>query len=289
MTPFLLQGLVLGSTYALLAFGFGLVYSTTRVFHFAYGAVYALAGYVTWWSAARLGFAPAMALGLGAAMLLGLAVEVLLYRPLRRRRATVEVLFLTSLGVFMVGGNALAWAFGHETLPLSLDNPVYTLHEATNPADSLRLTRVQVVTMAAAAVCFVAVWLLLAKTRFGVQLRAYAAGRELAVALGIDESELLARTALLSALVGGIAAVCVAADVGVSPEMGLDAVVIGAVAVVVGGVGSLTGTAVGGLLLGLLRKLTAYRFGAEWEEAVTFALLLLILLARPRGLLGRRG
>lgn len=289
MTPFLLQGLVLGSTYALLAFGFGLVYSTTRVFHFAYGAIYALAGYMTWWAAARVGFGAAVGLGLGAAMLLGLGVEALLYRPLRRRRATVEVLFLTSLGVFMVGSNALAWGFGHESLPLGLANPVYTLHEAANPADSLRLTRVQAVTMLAAAACFVAVWLLLAQTRFGVQLRAYAANPELAVALGVDEPGLLARTSLLSALLGGIAAVCVAADVGVSPEMGLDAVVIGAVAVVVGGVGSLPGTAVGGLLLGLLRKLTAYRFGSEWEEAVTFALLLVVLLARPRGLLGQRG
>lgn len=289
MSPFLLQGVVLGATLALLAFGFGLVYFTTGVFHFAHGAAYALAGYALWWLLERGWPAPAaVPAALFGAMLLGWLVEIGLYRPLRERRAGPDVLFLTSLGVFMVVANALALAFGHETRPLSLANPSWTLVDG-GAGGSLVLTRVQAVTLGVAATTSLALWAALARTPFGLGLRAYAANPELARSLGLEERRLLPAVAALSGLLAGVAACCVTADVGASPEMGLDAVVSGAVAVVIGGLGSLPGTAVGGLVLGLLRRLTAFWLGARWEEALTFALLLGILLWRPRGLFGRRG
>lgn len=285
----LLNGLSAGAGYALLAFGFGLVYFTTGVFHFAHGAAFALAGYSCWLLGERAGL-PWLLAGAGALLVAaatGLAVEVWLYRPLRRRRASSDVLFLTSLGAYTLSANALAWACGHDAKVLSrLGSHSFVLRPGSPP---LVLTAASAATLATAALLFAGLAWLLLRTRFGLAVRAYAANPTLAQVLGIDEPRLLALVAALGAGLGGVAALCQAADIGVSPDMGLTAVVTGAVAVVVGGVGSLPGTALAGLLLGLLQHAGRQALGARWEEACTFALLLVVLLLRPRGLLGRSG
>ena len=288
MTAAVVYGLVAGCAYALLSFGFGLIYFTTGIFHFAHGAVYALAGYVLWWAFETHGlpFGVAAVLAVGLAAGLGWFVETVLYRPLRLRRASGDVLFLTSLGVYMVGSNALALGFGHDAHPLtSLPNPAVYVGSGSVP---LVVTTVQVATIGVTIATLVALLWIFKQTPLGLAIRAYAANPELAEALALDSRRLLPLVALLGSGLGALSAVCVACDVGVTPEMGLTAVVTGAVAVVVGGVGSLPGTALGGLLLGLLQSLLRFNLAARWEEALTFGVLLLVLLFRPRGLFGRR-
>jgi len=292
MTALLLYGGIAGSRLALLAFGFGLVYLTCGIFHFAHGAAYAAAAYGCWLAMARLGlpFAVAAPLGIALATLVGWLVEVWFYRPLRDRGAPSDVMFLTSLGIYTAAVNILALAFGHETQTLGLANPSYVLVPASAGGLPLVITRVQIATLLVSAGSFLGLWWLFTKSDFGLAMRAMAANRDLAEAVGLDPRRRLPQVVALASALGGLAAVCVAADVGLSPAMGLEAVVTGAVAVVVGGVGSLPGTAVAGLLLGWLRHAATYAswIGTRWEEAVTFALLLVILLVRPRGLFGRR-
>lgn len=283
MTAAAVFGFVSGCRLALLAFGFGMVYFTTGIFHFAHGAVYVVAGYTAWWLTAVAGWPllAGFAAGLAAATVLGVVVEVGLYRPLRDRRASLDVLFLTSLGAFGVVVNGLALAFGHDTRVLAV---------ASRPC--LRLTGGVVLTtihagiLTTTVVAFLSAWLVLTRTAFGLRLRAYAANPSLSEALGLSGRRLLPAAVAAGSLLAGLAALATACDTGVSAQMGLEAVVVGAVAVVVGGVGSMPGTVVGGLLIGLLRGFTAYYVGARWEDAVTFGLLLLVLLLRPDGLFG---
>ena len=292
MTALLLYGGIAGSRLALLAFGFGLVYLTTGIFHFAHGAAYAAAAYGCWLAMDQFGwpFWLAAPLGVVLATLVGWIVEVGFYRPLRDRGAPVDVMFLTSLGIYTAAVNILALAFGHETQTLGLANPSQVLIAAHGESLPLVITRVQIVTLVVAVLTFLALWWLFKKTSFGLAMRAMAANPELAEAIGLDPRRRLPQVVALASALGGLAALCSAADVGLSPAMGLEAVVTGAVAVVVGGVGSLPGTAVAGLLLGWLRHAATYSpwIGSRWSEAVTFALLLIILLVRPRGLFGRR-
>lgn len=292
MTALLLYGGIAGSRLALLAFGFGLVYLTCGIFHFAHGAAYAGAAYACWFAMDRWGwsFWLAAMLGVGVATLVGWLVEVWFYRPLRDRDAPPDVMFLTSLGLYTAAVNMLALAFGHETQTLGLANRSFELVPAGEAALPLVVTATQLATLTVAVVSFAGLWWLFTRTDFGLAMRAMAANRELAEAVGLDPRRRLPQVVALASALGGLAAICVAADVGVSPSMGLEAVVTGAVAVVVGGVGSLPGTAVAGLLLGWLRHAATYAswIGTRWEEAVTFGLLLLILLVRPRGLFGRR-
>ncbi|MCC7492236.1 MAG: branched-chain amino acid ABC transporter permease [Fimbriimonadaceae bacterium] len=289
MSDLLLQGLVAGARLALISFGFGLVYATTGIFHFAHGATYALAGYAAWLAIDRGGlpWPAALAIALAVAWVAGWLVEVWLYRPLRARRAATDTLFLTSLAAYTLVANLLALACGHESQPLGLDFGSVVLREGGPDGLPLVLTGVQLATVAAAGLLFGLTWLLLTRTPFGLRVRAVAANPDLAAALGIDSVRLLPQVVALGSLLGGVAACCQAADVGVQPQMGLEAVVAAAVAVVVGGVGSLPGTALAGLLLGLVRHSAAYTFGARWEDVLTFALLLVMLLLRPRGLFGQ--
>jgi branched-subunit amino acid ABC-type transport system permease component len=279
----LINGLAAGATAALLAFGFGLVYFTTGVFHFAHGAAFAVAGYTLWALYEQLGWPLLLAAvpALAAAALTGWLVETLLYRPLRARRASSDALFLTSLGAYSVVANLLGWACGHDAKALTrLPDPSWTLVAGTPP---VVITAAQVVTLALAATVFAALAVLFKRTRFGLAVRAYAANPTLAGVVGVDERRLLPQVAVLGALLAGVAALTVAADVGVSPDMGLPAVLTGAVATVLGGVGSLSGAALGGLGLGLLQHLGRHWLAARWEEAVTFAVLLIVLLTRRGG------
>ncbi len=283
MTAAAVFGVVAGCRLALLAFGFGLVYYTTGIFHFAHGAVYVVAGYTAWWLTAVAGWplSAGFAAGLVMATVLGLGIEVGLYRPLRDRRASLDVLFLTSLGAFGVAVNALALAFGHETRVLAVPNrPLLRLPGA------VVLTTVHAGVLAVSAVAFLSAWLVLTRTAFGLRLRAYAANPSLGEALGLSGRSLLPAAVAAGSFLAGLAALATACDTGVQAQMGLEAVVVGAVAVVVGGVGSMPGTVVGGLLIGLLRGFTAFYLGARWEDGVTFGLLLLVLLLRPNGLFG---
>lgn len=198
----------------------------------------------------------------------------------------MDVQFLTSLGVYTVVANALALTFGHDAQPLTrLPNPAVLVWDH-GPVPAV-LSRVQAVTVVVSATVFAVMAAVLRWTSLGRATRACAANPDLTEALGIDRQRLLTRVAALGSLLAAIAAACVVADVGVTPDMGLGAVVTGAVAVVVGGVGSLSGAALGGLALGLLQHLARFSLPSRWEEAVTFAVLLAVLLLRPRGLLGR--
>ncbi len=290
MTGYLCHGLAAGCRCALLAFGFGLVYQTAGVFHFAHGAAYALGGYAWWLLLSRAGCPwwlaapPAVLLAAGT----GWLVEVVGYRPLRRRGAGSEALFLTSLAVYTATASLLAVLCGHDQQPVPVPNPCWDV-AGTGAREAVVVSAVELTTIAVAVAVFGAIWWLLARTPFGLRTRAYAANPLLAEALGVDTHRLLAQIGALGAALSGLAALCVAADVGVSPAMGLEAVVVGAVAVVVGGLGSLPGVGLAGLLLGLLRHSAAYMVGTRWEDVLVFALLLAVLLWRPRGLCGVRG
>ncbi|NUQ01925.1 MAG: hypothetical protein HUU35_18930, partial [Armatimonadetes bacterium] len=217
MSDWLAHGLVAGARLALVSFGFGLVYFTTGVFHFAHGAVYAVAAYAGWYSRTALEWSWSLSLvtGLAAGTLLSWLVDTGLYRPLRRREAAPDVLFLTSLGAFTAVTNLLAALFGQETQSLGLRQASYELRAASALSPPLVLTTSQIATVLLAACCFLLLWLVFVRTRFGLALRAYAARPTLAHALGIDRERLLPAVAALAGLVAAVAALLQAADVGI--------------------------------------------------------------------------
>jgi len=269
----------------LVGMGFGLVFATARFFHFAHGAMFTLGAYalfflMTW---CRLPTAPAFVLAVLLAAAMGCAIEFAVYRPLRTRGASPLVLLLASLGLYVVFQNVLAMTFGDETK--SIRSSVVTEGISILGA---RITPVQVATVCTSAILAMALAMFLRRTKMGKAVRAVANDPELAKVSGIaSDSVILAVFAIGSAL-AGVAGILVAMDVDMTPTMGMTPLMLGVVAVVIGGVDSIPGLALAAVLVGAAQQAGAWWIGSQWQDAIVFAVLLAFLLLRPRGFLGGR-
>jgi branched-chain amino acid transport system permease protein len=284
LAQILANGLVAGCFYALVATGFGLIYSTTRVFHIAYGATYVIAPYVCHYAADRFGcpLPLAAAIAIAATAGIGLAIEAVVYAPLEDRRAHPLILLLTSLGLYIVLTNTVALIAGNGTLGLRLER------ERAFRAAGLVLTDVQLLEMAIALVLLPCFIILLRTTRLGRHVRAIRDDPALGAVIGISERRTRLFVFAFGSAFGGIAAILAALDTGIDPNAGLPILLVATVAVVVGGIHTFEGPLIGGIALGLVRAPVIWFASARWLESVTFAVLLVFLVFRPRGLLGPR-
>ncbi|MFI1035444.1 branched-chain amino acid ABC transporter permease [Streptomyces sp. NPDC020951] len=277
------SGVVVGSTYALLGVSFGVIYATTKIFHLAHAVAYAGAAYAAVWSANTLGlpFWPALAVGLIAAVLLGLGIEMLFYRPMRKRNATLLTLFLVSLGISVAFPNLLQLLFGPEnqTLPRP-DNPTYELGSVT-------VSRHDIVTVAIVWLLIAAVALFIARTRFGRSVTAMRTNPTMAEAVGIDGRRVYSMVFVVGSLLAGVAGLLFTAKGVATPTMGLQPTLIGFIAAFLGGIGSQWGAALGGLALGLISSWSAMYLQVDYGPVVVFGAMFLVLLVRPQGLLGK--
>jgi len=263
-----------------MALGFALVYNTTRIFHVAHGAVYTLAGYAAFLSAGALAMAwvPAIL----AAVLAGLAVELLVYKPIRRRGGTLETYFIASLGTYFILQNALQLFFGSQNRVLRPGPlPTFTVGAVT-------VTVYHVMVIAIAVLSFAFVQLFLTRTRTGKTIRAIADNPGLCRALGINIDYVELVVLAVASGLAGLSAFLLAFDLGVLPEIGLQVLLIAAVAVIFGGVGYLPGAIVGGFALGLLQSLVVLPLSASWQSIITYTVLIVVLVFRPQGLFGGR-
>ncbi|WP_295703042.1 branched-chain amino acid ABC transporter permease [Lapillicoccus sp.] len=277
------SGIVVGSTYALLGVSFGVIYATTRIFHLAHAVAYAGAAYAAVWSANHLGlgFWPALMAGLVVAVVLGVAIEVLFYRPMRRRNATLLTIFLVSLGVSVAFPNLLQLMFGPEnqTLPRP-DNPTFGLGSVT-------ISRHDIVSVALSWLLVAAVALFIARTRFGRSITAMRTNPVMAEAVGIDSRRVYLVVFVLGSLLVGVAGLLFTAKGVATPTMGLQPTLIGFIAAFLGGIGSQWGAALGGLALGLISSWSALYLQVDYGPVVVFGAMFLVLLIRPQGLLGK--
>lgn len=271
--------------YTLLALGFGLIYSTARFFNFAHGAVYTIAPYTVFALGTRGGFWDIIIgtiVGVLSAVAVGCAIDVAAYQPLRRQSASPLVMLLASLGIFIAIQNVIALTFGDDTKTIDFPgNTSFTLFTA-------RVTVVQVAIVATALVLVGATQFILKRTRIGWCIRAVGADPELARITGVDSRLVLLATVALGSALGAAAGILVAMDSAMSPTMGMNALMIAVVVVIVGGIGSLGGTAVAALLLAIAETSASLAFGSIWKQAAAFVLLAVVLVMKPQGLFGVR-
>lgn len=268
-----------------MAVGFGLVFATTRFFHFAHGAVYTAGAYLALVFVKWLGLPllPGAAAAVVLCAALGLAMELVLYRPLRRRGATPLVLLLASLGAYIVLQNTISLVFGDQTQTLRSGVVRVGL-----PVLGARITPVQIWIIAVAVALTVLVWLLVKKTRLGISMRAVANDPELALISGVPADTVILASFVLGSALAGAAGILVAMDVDMTPTMGMNALIMGVVAVIVGGTGSVPGIALGALLLAAAQHFGVWQISSKWQDAIAFVILLVFLLFRPQGFFGRK-
>ena len=280
----IVNGIIAGSVYVLVALGFGLIYGTTRFFHFAHGAIYTAGAYFAYTFIVLLGLPLFFSLFLAILFtsLLGVLTEISIYRPLRERGATSLVLLIASLGIFIVIQNVISLIFGDDTK--TIRSGVVT--EGINILGA-RITQIQILTIVVCLALFIITTLIVMRTRIGKAIRAIGNDPELALISGIDTDRAILYTFAVGSALAAVAAILVAFDVDMTPTMGMNALMMGVVAVIIGGVGSIPGAALGGLLLGLAQHLGVWQISSKWQDAIAFVILLSFLLFRPYGFFGR--
>lgn len=279
---FIINGLITGILYSLLAIGFALVYNTTRIFHIAAAGIYVFAAYMFWFFVARIGL-PVFAGSLVAlvlTMLLSLLSEMLIYRPLKYKKASLNVAMIASIGAMTVIINTIAMCFGNETKvvenailqPLTIDNIIITTPQKYQALIGIAVLAVFMV--------------ILHRTNWGLRLRALSADETLFETLGYDTKVTRVIVFLASGAFIAIASCLTVYDVGLDPNMGMSVLISAVVAMIIGGVGKFSTCILGGITLGVLQSLTVYQFASNWQNAVTFVVLLILLFLRPQGIAG---
>lgn len=278
-----LNGLLQGILFGAIGVAFALVYRTTKVFHLALGGIGALAPYLV--LAAIVGGLPAWVAAIFAilaAACLGVLIDESIHWPFSRKQAPAEVHLIASLGAYLVIVQCIALIWGNETQVLRMGvDQTWNVFEVT-------LAQAQVLGPALTLAATVALFVWLNGASRGLELRALADNPILVSLLGRNVRALRRWVFGLSAALASIAALAVAWDVGFDPQVGLKAVLLGMVAMIIGGTGSFIGPFVGGVLLGVLRSEVVWFCSARWEEAVTFTLLGLFLFFRPQGIFARK-
>jgi branched-chain amino acid transport system permease protein len=277
----ILNGLLVGAYYIVLALGLSLIFSLGGVVNLAHGAFYALGAYFAHEVQKRLGFGGAILLAPVGVALVGMAIEMLFLRRLYREDVMLALLF--TFGLAMTAEQSLRLIWGSSGLPfpipealrgqLLLGDFIYSYYRLT--------------VLAVSATAVVGCWLLLNKTAFGMIVRAGTRDPEMVRAMGISLKPALTAVFALGVGLAGLAGVMSAPLAGVQPAMGSEILTAAFVVVVIGGLGSFWGVVYAGLLIGVVRGITVV-FYPPAAEASMYILMALILLFRPRGLMGEK-
>lgn len=276
----LLNGLVAGSLYALVAVGFALIFAATRHFHIAHAAVFAAGGYLAHFLAEELPVSLAVAGALLLSVLLGVLLVNFLYRPLERRGGAGFVLFLVSLGALIVIDNIFTVGLGARPARLAAGG----WFTETVPIGQWSLIAGQVALIVVALLLFGGLLALLTRTRMGKLVQAFSDNPEFVQIVGRRPQVVLVLVYALGSLLAAVAGVYVAADTGMQPGLGETFFIISVMAVIIGGIGSVTGAFVAAMLLGLLQNVLLLVMGAQWTLAAIFVLFLVLITGSPEGL-----
>ncbi len=282
LVQLLLNGFVAGSLYALVAVGFALIFGATRHFHIAHAAVFGAGGYLTYALVEKAGLPVPIALlvGLAGSVMLGVALARFLYGPLGRRGGERFVLFLVSLGALIVIDNTF-------TMWLTPDPARVDLGGWSREAVSIgswALTGGQIAFVALAVLSFVALVLLLDRTRAGKLVKAYSGNPEFVQVVGRRPQSVLLLVYSVGSLLAALAGLYVASDTGMQPGQGETYFIVSMMAVILGGIGSIRGAFFAAMLLGVLQNVLLYKIDADWTLAVIFTLFLLLITLSPEGL-----
>jgi len=280
----LLNGLVTGSAYALIALGYTMVYGVLQLINFAHGEIYMVGAFVGLLlvTVVKLPFLAALPLAMLAAALVGVTVEFVAYRPLRRSSRLAVLISAIGMSIFLQ--NVALWIFGPATRSFPPPFQVSVLQ-----IGPLRTNTLALLTLGVALVMMVGLHYLVRHTKTGKAMRAVAQDRDTAALMGINVNRTIALTFLIGSSLAAAAGVMVGMLFNaVVPTMGVMPGLKGFVAAVLGGIGNIPGAMLGGIVLGLAETMGVALLSSQWRDAIAFAILILVLLYKPSGLLGAR-
>jgi branched-chain amino acid transport system permease protein len=276
------NGLIIGAFYVLMALGLSLILNLSNVINFAHGGFLVVGGYIAYTITPYVGFWGALILAPLVTAAIGLVLERVLVRPLYGRDPLYSLLLTFGLAFVIEDGTRFIW--GAQGKPVTV--PAILAQPLSN--ELFFVTGYRLFMVATVAVVVALLFVLLRYTRLGMRIRAGTLDLETVASLGINIGKLRTMNFALGIFLAGLSGVLAAGQLGLEPTMGTGLLMPSFIAIIVGGVGSLTGTLLGGLLIGVASGVTAV-FLPAGSEAVMYVLMAIVLLIRPRGLLGEEG
>jgi len=279
----IINGVSLGSIYALIALGYTMVYGIIRLINFAHGDIYMVGAYAGFFATSvfKLGFIPALIFAMAVAALFGVVIERGAYRPLRNAPKIAALitaigvsLLLENLGIYILGAQPRTFP---DVFPLEKWNILGVI-----------LTNRQVIILGVALLLMVVLHYIIQHTKTGKAMRAASFDLDAAKLMGINVDKIISFTFAIGSALAAAAGVLVGVYYNsIEPLMGIMAGIKAFVAAVLGGIGSIPGAMLGGLILGLAEVFVVAVFSSTYRDAIAFTLLIFILLVRPAGLLGK--
>lgn len=283
---YLISGISLGSVYAIIALGYTMVYGIAKMLNFAHGDVIMVGAYISFCTTSYLGLSPLVSVLLAIVVCtgLGIVIERLAYKPLRQAPALAVLITAIGVSYFLQNAALLIWGSSSKTFSSVVGDWSIKLFD-----DQLTITGVTIVTVLACVVIMVALTLFTTKTKLGTAMRAVSEDKGAAQLMGISVNSTISLTFAIGSGLAAIAGVllCSAYPM-LMPTTGSMPGIKAFTAAVFGGIGSIPGAMIGGILLGIIEIFAKAYISTQLSDAVVFAVLIVVLLVKPDGLLGKR-
>ena len=281
----IINGIIAGSIYALIAIGFTTIYRTVKFFHFAHGVVYTAGAYFAYTLiiSLHLNFVLSFFLAIILAGLLGIAIDRFVYYPLRRKNASNLIFLLASFGVFIFLQNLIQLIYEAQILTIRT-GPVKEGHHFLGAV----ITNIQIIILVVSIILMILLWLFIRKTKLGKAMRAVSDDPIAANVVGINPEKIILVSFAIGSALAGAAGILISFETNIEPTMGFSALLKGIIASIVGGIGSIPGAVLGGFFLGLAENLGIWKISAGWKDSIAFVILIIFLLIRPWGFLGTK-
>lgn len=282
---YLINGISLGSVYAIIALGYTMVYGIAKMLNFAHGDVIMVGAYISFCSTSYLGLSPLLSVVLAVIVctVLGIVIEGLAYKPLRQAPALAVLITAIGVSYFLQNAALLIWGSSSKTFSSVVGDWSVKLFDG-----QLNITGVTIVTVLACVVIMAGLTLFTNKTRVGTAMRAVSEDKGAAQLMGISVNRTISITFAIGSGLAAIAGVllCSAYPM-LMPTTGSMPGIKAFTAAVFGGIGSIPGAMVGGILLGIIEIFAKAYISTQLSDAIVFAVLIIVLLVKPDGLLGR--
>jgi branched-chain amino acid transport system permease protein len=277
------NGLIIGSVYALVAAGFSLIYSTNKFMHFAHGSAVVFGGYLlyTLFTLNGVPFYLACILTIPLSGLFGLGLYRLIYLPLRKRGASNVVLLIASIGILIFFQNLIQLIFDSNVKVVG-----YIERTAGLTVGPVTITPLQITIIAISIIFFVVLYWFMLRTRLGRNMRAVSDNPELAGIVGINHIRVSDYSFFIGSLLAGIAGILIGLEQNLYPPMGTVLIIKGFTGAVIGGIAYVPGSILGSFILGIAENLGIIWLPSGYKDAIAFVLLFLFLLFKPHGLFG---
>jgi len=280
----ILNGIIAGGIYALIAIGFSMTYGLLRFLNLAHGSLYVVGAYLAYlFFSLGMPIVAAFILAVIGGAIVGVAMNYSVYKPLRRRKSNSLIMLLASLGIFIFVENLIIALFGAEVKTIRT-GPIIQGMDFFGAI----ITQTQVIIILVAFVTLLIVEVFLQKTKAGKAMRATADNKSVAQVIGINVERITTYTFALASALAASAGVLIAIEQNLEPTMGLNVIIKGFTASVVGGLGNVRGAVAGAFLLGLVENIGIWFLPSGYKDAIAFVVLVAFLLFRSQGLFGRK-